>query len=350
MLAARFLGIGKGLDLLDVPVPTPGPGEALVKVAACGVCASDLHMMDGTLPVRTPPPVIPGHESAGIVASVGPHADGWKVGDRVAVYAGKRCGQCPACQAGRDVEQCAAPLTMGVDFDGAWAEYTVAPVSNLVRVPDAVPLEIAALLTDCVATPFNAVTEVGAIRPGESVAIFGVGGLGTHAVQIARMSGASFVAAVDPRPGARARAVARGADLAVDPANGKASNAIRAATGGLGVDLAVECVGANEVLKQAVASLAPRGRCVVVGVSGERISLGPSITFAFFQSQLRGAYGYARRHLEALLRLVESGRLDVSESISQRLPLEQAAEGVAILEEKRGDPIRVLLVPPAAPA
>lgn len=349
MLAARFLGIGKPLEITDVPVPKPGRGEALVRVAACGVCASDLHMMDGSLPVRTPPPVIPGHESSGLIEALGPDAAGWTEGDRVAIFGGKRDGKCPACLAGRDVEECAFPLTMGVDFDGAWAEYTLAPVSNLVRVPEEVPLEVAAILTDCVATPFNAVTEVGALRPGERVAIFGVGGLGTHAVQIARMSGASFVAAVDPRPGARERAIARGADLAIDPAESPPAGQIRAATGGLGVDLAVECVGANDVLKQAVASLAMGGRCVVVGVSGERITLGPSITFAVFRTQLRGAYGYNRRQLEQLIHLARSGRLDVRGSISVRLPLEQAAEGVAILEEKRGDPIRVVLIPPLIP-
>lgn len=348
MLAARFLGIGKGIEVGDVAVPEPGPGEALVKVAACGVCASDLHMMDGTLPVRTPPPVIPGHESAGVIAALGSDAGPWNAGDRVGIFAGKPCGTCASCASGRGPEDCLSTMTMGVDYPGAWAEYVAVPAETLVRVPGSVPLEIAALLCDAVGTPFSAITEVGAMRPGETIAIFGVGGLGTHAVQIARLAGAAFVAAVDPNAGARARALDRGADLAVDPDGAVAR--IREATDGLGVDVSIECVGANDVLKQAVASLAPGGRCVIVGVSGQRISLGPSILFAVRRNRLLANYGYQRRHLETLMGLVASGRLDVSASISQRLRLEQAAEAVAILEEKRGDPVRVLLVPPDPPS
>lgn len=343
MIAVRFLGVGKPLEVTDAPLPSPLHGEVLVAVAACGVCASDLHMIDGSLPTRTPPPVTPGHESSGTVAAVGSGVAGWKEGDRVVIYGGKGCGQCPPCRAGRPQEECWTPLTMGVDYDGAWAEHVVVPASSLCALPSSVPFEVGAILTDAVATPFGAVTETGALRAGERVAIFGVGGLGTHAVQIARLAGASFVAAIDPRSGARERALARGADLALDPDGAVA--AIREATGGEGVDLAVECVGANEVLKSALASLAIGGRCVVVGVSGERMSLGSSIRFSFFRTRLLGHYGYQRRHLDALIRLVASGRLDVSSSVSKRLPLTQAADAVEALVEKRGDPVRILLLP-----
>lgn len=121
--------------------------------------------------------------------------------------------------------------------------------------------------------------------------------------------------------------------------------AIRAATGGEGVDVSFDFVGKNAVLKLATASLAPWGRCILVGVSGERIELGPSILFAVRKTRLIGSYGYRRDHLELLARLVESGRLDLSGSISATLPLEQAADGVEMLETKKGDPVRILLVP-----
>jgi threonine dehydrogenase-like Zn-dependent dehydrogenase len=234
-------------------------------------------------------------------------------------------------------------MTLGVDYDGAWADYVVVPADACVRLPDAVSFAVGAILADCVATPFNAVVDVAQVRAGERVAVFGIGGLGTHAVQIARMAGAGFVAAVDPLPAARDRARSLGADLTAEPDGAVA--AIRAATGGEGVDAAFDFVGANVVLKAAIASLAPGGRCVQVGVGGERIELGPSILFAVRRTSLIGSYGYRREHLELLARLVASGRLDLSGSISETLPLDQAADGVEALESKRGNPVRIVLVP-----
>lgn len=342
MRAVRFIGIGKPLEIVDVADPAPGPGEVVVKVAACGICASDLHMMDGSLPVRTPPPVTPGHEASGTIAALGSGVVGWSEGDRVTMYAGKPCRECTACRAGR-LESCLAPLTLGVDYDGAWADEVVVPAEACVRLPDAVPFEVGAILADCVATPFNAVVDVAQVKAGERVAVFGVGGLGTHAIQIARMAGAGFIAAIDPSAGARHRARTLGADLTAEPDGAVA--AIRAATGGEGVDVSFDFVGKNAVLKQATAALAPWGRCILVGVSGERIELGPSILFAVRKTRLIGSYGYRREHLELLARLVESGRLDLSKSISATLPLEQAADGVEMLETKKGDPVRILLVP-----
>jgi 2-desacetyl-2-hydroxyethyl bacteriochlorophyllide A dehydrogenase len=344
MKAVRFNGVGKELTVEELPIPEPGFGEVLVKVHACGVCASDLHVFDGSLPSRVAPPVTPGHESSGWIAALGPGVETFREGERVAIFAGRKCGVCARCRNGEPIERCMLTLTMGVDFDGAWAEYVVIEASNIVRVPDEVPLDVAAILCDAVGTPFNAVLDAGGLRAGERVAIFGVGGLGTHGLMLARMAGASFVAAVDPNPGARERAKRLGADIAIDPAATNAAQAIKEATGGEGVDLAVDFVGANAVLKQAVSSLALDGRAMITGVSGERIQLGPAILFAVLRTTLRGVYGYQKRHLETLMQLVQSGRLDVSGSISARLPVEQAAEGVRILSEKRGDPVRVLLI------
>ncbi|MFN2613511.1 MAG: zinc-binding dehydrogenase, partial [Actinomycetota bacterium] len=152
----------------------------------------------------------------------------------------------------------------------------------------------------------------------------------------------SFIAAVDPNAGARERAKRLGADLVIDPNEQSAAQAIKEATGE-GVDLAIDFVGANAVLKQAVSSLAINGRAIITGVSGERIQLGPSVTFAVFRTTLRGIMGYTRAHLERVIALVATGRLDLSGSISARLPLDDAAEGVQMLIEKRNDPVRVLL-------
>ncbi|MGZ4189123.1 MAG: alcohol dehydrogenase catalytic domain-containing protein [Actinomycetota bacterium] len=345
MRAVRFYGVGKPLEIEDRPVPEPGPGEVLVKVAACGICASDVHMFDGTLPTRGTPPFIPGHEASGVVESIGPGVDAWQDGDRVAIFPGKRCGACARCRNGEPIERCMFPANMGIEYDGGWAEYVAVPQEALVRVPASVPLDVAAILCDAVATPFNAVLDTGGLRPGERVAVFGIGGLGTHGVMLARLGGASFVAAVDVSPAARERAKRLGADVTIDPAAVKASDAIREVTGGEGVDLAIDFVGANSVLKEAVASLAIDGRAMIVGVSGDRIQLGPSALFAVLRNKLLSVMGYQRKHLETLVSLVASGRLDVSGSISARLPFEQASGGVAMLTEKRGDPVRIVLTP-----
>jgi threonine dehydrogenase-like Zn-dependent dehydrogenase len=344
MIAVRFYGVGKPLEVEDLPVPEPGIGEVLVKVAACGICASDVHMFDGSLPTRGTPPIVPGHEASGTVAGVGLGVTGWSENDHVAIFPGKRCGVCNRCREGGPVERCMLPANMGIEYDGAWAEYVKVPAEALVRVPDNVPLDVAAILCDAVATPFNAVLDAGGLRAGERVAVFGIGGLGTHGLMLARMAGASFIAAIDPSSAVRERAQRLGADLVIDPNETVPSQAIRAATNGEGVDLALDFVGANAVLKQAVASLAIDGRAMIVGVSGERIQLGPTALFAVMRNKLLSVMGYHRRHLETLISLVAAGRLDVSGSVSVRLPIEQAAEGVDILTEKRNDPIRVVLV------
>jgi 2-desacetyl-2-hydroxyethyl bacteriochlorophyllide A dehydrogenase len=343
MRAARFFGVGKPLEIVEVPVPEPGPDEVLVKVAACGVCASDVHMMDGTLPVATPPPVIPGHETSGTISVLGANVTGRAVGDRVVLYAGKRCGRCRPCLSGRRDEECLTPLTLGVDYDGAWAEYVAVPAAACAPLPDEIPFDIGAILADCVATPFGAVFETGALRAGERAAIFGAGGLGTHAIMLARLGGASFIAAVDPLPSARERATRLGADLALDPYGAVA--AIKTATDGEGVDVAFDFAGIPAATKGAVASLAKNGRAVIVGVSGEPIKLGPAILFAYMHTKLLGHYGYSMRHLEQLTRLVSAGRLDLSGSITKRMPLEDAAEAVDMLATKRGDPVRLVLIP-----
>lgn len=345
MRAARWHGPGSEISVELIPIPQPAHGEVLVKIAACGICASDLHMFDGTLPTRGPIPVTPGHEASGTIVEIGPETTPWKVGDKVSIFAGVACTECPSCQGGGGVESCWLAKCLGIDRDGGWAEYMVVPSWNCVRVPDEVPLDVAAILCDAVATPYNAVIDAGALRQGESVAVFGVGGLGTHGLMLAKMAGASMVIAVDPSPQARDRALKLGADLALDPSEVKPSRAIKEATGWRGVDLAIDFVGVNKVLREAVASVALDGRCILVGVSGEPISLGPSVMFAGMRTTLRGIMGYQRSHLEALLGLVAAGKLDVSGSITHRFNLEDAVAGVRTLTDKTEDVVRVVLLP-----
>lgn len=152
MRAMRFLGTGR-LELQDLPAPTPGEGEVVVDVHACGICASDVHLVDGSLPLRTPPPFTPGHEASGRISALGAGVRDFTPGERVVLFAGRRCGKCPPCRRGGDADDCSAVLTMGFDYDGAWADQVVVPASACVRLPGAVPFDVGALLADAVATP-----------------------------------------------------------------------------------------------------------------------------------------------------------------------------------------------------
>ncbi|HET7483442.1 MAG TPA: zinc-binding dehydrogenase [Actinomycetota bacterium] len=343
MRAARFTGADRKLEIKDVPVPKPGPLEVVVKVEACGICLSDVHLLDGGIP-----PVIdvvtPGHESCGTVHETGELVTGWKKGDRVIVMAGRNCGTCDRCATGQ-IDKCRNPQLMGFHYDGAWAEYTTVPFYGLTRVPDNVPSEQAAILVDAVATPYAALTERAKVRPSESVGLWGVGGLGTHAVQIARIIGAAPIVAIDPLPSARDRALKVGADVAIDPTTQDVNMEILAVTDGSGLDVAVDLVGSNKVLSQAVSCTGRQGRAVMVGLSLDPIELGPGLLFGVQSTSLLGHLGYQKQHLEQLVKLVSTGRLDLTASISDVMPLEQVADGVRRLSEKDGDPVRLIVAP-----
>jgi 2-desacetyl-2-hydroxyethyl bacteriochlorophyllide A dehydrogenase len=343
MRAARFEAETKTLEVREVPVPEPRPHEVLVKVQACGVCLSDVHLIDGSLPGPLPV-VTPGHEPAGVIAAVGDAVPVWQPGQRVLMAAGRPCLVCANCAGGRN-DRCLDFEIMGFNYDGAWADYVVVPYAALTAVPDSIPIEQAAILADAVSTPYAAITERANVRPGESIGIWGVGGLGIHAVKIARMIGAAPIVALDPLPEARERALRAGADLAIDPRLDDAVAQVRALTGGVGVDVALDVVGSSAIIAQAETCLAARGRLVMVGISWEPTMLGPGVLFSIQSQTLMGHLGYRKEHLDTLVRLVELGRLDVSDSISAVLPLDDIVDAVDQLATKRGSPVRLVIKP-----
>jgi threonine dehydrogenase-like Zn-dependent dehydrogenase len=237
---------------------------------------------------------------------------------------------------------------MGFAYNGAWAEYVVVPYTGLAAVPDSVPIEQAAILADAVATPYAALTDRAGLRPGESIGLWGIGGLGVHAVQIARMVGASPILAFDPLPAARARALAFGADHALDPTASNVKQRVLELTGGLGLQVAVDLAGSNRVLAQADECLGRFGRLIMVGLSPEPIALGPGVFFGTNEHALLGHLGYRKHHLDKLVELVTAGRLDVSRSVSDVIPLEDIHRGVERLQKKQGNPIRIVVKPTMA--
>lgn len=343
MRAERFHADTKSVVLEDVPIPTPGPGEVLVKVAFCGICHSDLSLINGTFPAQRPV-VTQGHEASGTIAALGAGVNGWAEGDRVVVAAGRPCQNCPNCSRG-DLANCLRMQLMAFSYDGAWAEYTVAQVIGLTRVPDNVPLEQAAILADAVSTPFGAVVRTGKVAIGESVGVWGVGGIGTHIVQLSRLVGAAPIIAIDINPVVRDRAVELGADYAFDSGDPELMAKINDVTGGRKLDVAFDAVGLKATFEQALEALTVGGRLVAVGMSDQCPTVGPTSMFGLTRKQVLGHLGYQNVDIETLARLVSLGRLDLSRSISRVIPLEDIADGVEALERGEGSPIRILVAP-----
>lgn len=334
MLAGRLHLAERALRMESVPVPEPASGQVRIRVEAAGVCLSDVHLIDGTLtPLYLPGDVVTlGHEVAGVVDAFGDDVEGWEPGQRVLLQAGER-------------DRRGTVLTRGVDYDGGWAEYAVASQDTLVQIPDDLPFEQACIIPDAVSTPWAAVTDTARTRPGEAVGVWGVGGLGAHAVQLLRLVGAAPVIAVEPLAAARDRAVALRADAVLDPADPAFRDAVLELTGGRGLDVAFDFAGVTAVREQALAVLGRRGRLVLAGIANKPVTIASDSPFNYFQQAVLGHYGSESEHVEQLVSLVRQGRLDLSASISDVLPLADAEEAVRRVHAKQGNPIRLILRP-----
>jgi D-arabinose 1-dehydrogenase-like Zn-dependent alcohol dehydrogenase len=343
MRAQRLYTDSKRVVVEDVPIPQLGRGEVLVKVAFCGICHSDLSLINGTFPSQLPV-VTQGHETSGTIAKLGPGVTGWAEGDRVVVAAGRPCLECPNCLRG-DLSGCLRIRLMAFAYDGGWADYTVAQAFGLTRIPDNVSMEQAAILADAVSTPYGAVVRTAKVGVGESVGVWGVGGLGTHMIQLARLVGAAPIIAVDVKPAILDRARAVGADYAFDARDDALPAKIAEATGGRNLDVAFDAVGLKSTFEQALNSLTVGGRLVGVGMSADTPNIGPTSIFNLFKRQVLGHLGYQNADIGTLAGLVSLGRLDLSRSISAVVPLEDVARGIEMLEKSEGDPIRILVQP-----
>jgi D-arabinose 1-dehydrogenase-like Zn-dependent alcohol dehydrogenase len=313
--------------VVDVPTPDAGSGQVRIKVAAAGVCLSDVHFLEGILSpgYLAGDHVILGHEVAGVVDQVGAGVAGVAVGDRVVVIAGER-------NAALQI------TTMGFDYDGGWAEYVVTKAELVAKIPDSLPFEQAAIIPDAVSTPWAAISSTGKVQAGETAVVFGVGGLGIHAVQLLKIVGCSKVIAIDPREDARANALARGADFAFAPDDVEIKKH-------RGLNVAFDFAGVTPVRKQALSLLGEQGRLVIVGIANEPIVIPNDMAFTYMRTQIMGHYGSEAHHVRELIEFAGDGRLDLSHSVTQVLPLEQAGQALDTLANKVGNPIRIVLKP-----
>lgn len=278
--AAVLPAVGSPLEITGIELPEPGPGQVRVRLAAAGVCHSDLSLSNGTM--RVPVPAVLGHEGAGTVVSVGEGVTHVAPGDAVVLNWAPSCGACHPCSLG-EVWLCVNALTGAANIharteDGrelhpglnvaAFAEETVVAASCVLPAPDGVPLTDAALLGCAVLTGWGAIHHSARVREGETVAVFGVGGVGLATLQAARIAGASTIVAVDVSPEKEALARAAGATEYV-VASETTAKEIRKLTGGQGVDVAVECVGRAVTIRTAWDSTRRGGRTTVVGIGGK---------------------------------------------------------------------------------
>mgnify|MGYP001616382652 CR=1 FL=1 len=344
MRAARFHAPGKPLALEEVPAVAPGTGEARVEIKGCGICGTDLHIaLEGSIQLPKTPITL-GHEAAGVVAEVGPGVSGWKPGDRVAIFPNVACGSCYACREGREV-LCLNAEVLGINRDGAFADFVTLPATCLLPLPQPVPFTVGAILADAVSTAYRAVVGRGALRSGERVAVFGCGGLGIHGIKIARLLGASRIIAVDVTPGALRRAREAGATETVDAKEGDVARRIRSLTGGEGVDLALEFVGLKASVTEAIRSLKRGGRAVVAGVGPDRVELPPLRSFVGSELSVLASMGFTREDVQTVIGLAASGRLDLASSVTDVIPLAAINDGFRRAFTKEGDPIRIVVVP-----
>lgn len=358
MNAAVIPAVGAPLRVEDLRHPEPKAGEVRIKIAACGVCHSDLHVARGHL--KFPMPCVPGHEISGTVDTPGPGVTGFKPGDRVVSSFIMPCGTCAPCREGRD-NLCETYFAMnrvkGVLFDGTtrlyrtdgtplamqmmggMAQYAIVPATDVFALPAALPLEESCILGCALMTAYGAVKNSAQIHAGQSVAVIGTGGVGSNVIPLARVFGAARIIAVDVRDDKLQAAKSLGA---TDLVNGKAADpvaAVQQMTGGRGVDVAIEAIGRPETVTQAFNMVCDGGRVVVLGVAPMDAVAPIGITRLVRRGiQITGSFGCrVRTDMPELIALAASGKIDVKASITKRWRLDQINEAYETME--RGDTV-----------
>jgi 2-desacetyl-2-hydroxyethyl bacteriochlorophyllide A dehydrogenase len=321
----------------EVPSPIPEPGEVLISVEASGFCATDLHLLEGRYP-RMGLPRIPGHEMAGTIVEVNGEVLGWHPGDRVIVAIDVVCENCSYCREGR-TNLCPNLTRIGFERDGSHAQLAAVPASNLVRLPDEIPFQEAAILPDAIACIYHCLVGQGEIDAGKSVVILGAGGVGLHGVQIARFLGA-HVLATSRQPSRRKMAQEMGA-RAVDPVDEDLLSAVDDFTSGKGADLVIDIIGSEDSIDSAIQLLKPAGKVVVVGYVAEEFRV-KYVPFLIREKVIVGCRGSTKADLETVVRLVHQG--DIKPIISDVFPLYEINEAARCL--RAGEAVgRLVLLP-----
>lgn len=340
MKAMILKEFGKPLVLEEAPEPKIGPREVLVASKANGLCATDLKIVDGH--VKTAPtPLMLGHENSGVVHEVGSEVESVKPGDRAVVVSKQTCGRCRMCRAGNEEMCLNSPGRLGIEINGGFGELVRVSERNLVPIGPNVSLEAASLIGGTLGSPLHSI-RMARVQLGETAVIFGIGGLGIHALQILRHLGASVIA-VDVKDEKLAKARELGAIETVNAMKADPVQAVRDITGGLGPDIALEIVGGAAVpmvIQQCLDVLRPGGRLIILGYQfGQQVPIDPA-QLVYKWIQIIGSHNHTVRDVADAASLVNDGR--VRAVITQEAPMREANDALNTL--RAGDPIgRIVL-------
>jgi S-(hydroxymethyl)glutathione dehydrogenase / alcohol dehydrogenase len=350
---------GAPLVIEDLPTPSIGPHDVLVRLAASGICHTDLTVIQGLS--HLPLPIVPGHEGCGTVEAVGAEVRRAQVGDRVLASVSPACGSCwwclnrlsNHCELGPSVQttpRFALPdgrSATAICGCGTFAEAMVVHEASVVPVQTELADDELALLGCGVTTGLGAVLNTAQVQPGSSVAVIGCGGVGQSVVQGSRIAGAATIIAIDPAAGRREACLALGATHALDPADGDPVEQVRALTDGRGADFTFEVVGRPELIVQAFDMARAAGTVTVVGMPAkDDVITLPALRAVFSGKRLAGSkVGGAQilRDFPRFVRLAEAGRLDLRSMVSRRIALDEVNEGIALLDRAEG--VRTVITP-----
>jgi L-iditol 2-dehydrogenase len=332
------------LELADIPAPEIGPDDLLVQVKACGICGSDVHGLDGSTGRRIPP-IVMGHEAAGVVAAVGASVKGFGVGDRVTFDSTIFCGKCFYCLRGQS-NLCDNRQVLGVSpgeyrRHGAFAEYVSVPQQISYKLPDALSFEHAAMI-EAVSVAVHAV-ELTPVSLADTAVVVGSGMIGLLAIQALRLAGCSRVIAVDVDDAKLARAAAMGAEVQLNSKKVDVPAAVRDLTGGRGAAIALEAVGATEPIQTALASVRKGGVVTLVGNVSQKIEL-PLQSVVTRQIRLIGSCASCGEY-PACIDLLARGAIQVAPLISAVAPLAEGASWFERLYRHEPNLMKVILAP-----
>jgi 2-desacetyl-2-hydroxyethyl bacteriochlorophyllide A dehydrogenase len=333
------------LVLREREIPVPGADDVILKVGACGICRTDLKVWSGTHPAIRKLPQVLGHEVAGEVVEVGKSADKQLIGKHAVIYFYLSCGECGFCRSGREILCSHLKGQIGFNLDGGYAEYVKAPANCLFLIRADIPFEEAAIITDAIATPYRALTSKARIQPEQTVAIIGAGGLGLHAIQIARAFGARVIA-IDINEKALAMAKELGAEKTFHITKDDPTEELLELSGGGGYDAVMDFVGKPEIQRLGLTILKVAGKFVAVGYNPVDPFQVHSLLLVSRELEIYGSRSCGRNDLKETIELVSSGK--VKPVVAESHPLGDA--NVALRKLDQGDLVgRSVLVPGRAP-
>ena len=342
MKAAVFHEPKQPLKIEEVETPKIESHEILVKIAACGVCNTDMHYIDHGVQTFKKPPLILGHEPSGIVEEAGAGVKNFKVGDRVLIPPVFSCGYCTNCRLGRE-NICFNMVMLGNHIDGAFAEYTKVPAKDCQHLPEELPLEESSIIADAISTPYHAVKNRAQVRPGDSVVVFGCGGVGINVVQVASAAGASVIAVdiVDNKLDMAKKLGAQHTINASDKEDKALLKEIRVLTGG-GADIAIEAIGNPKTIELASAAVKAGGLHCQVGYTRHSVPMNAG-RLMFREIEIKGSLGCRPVDYPNIIEMVKTGKIQLEPVVTHKFKLEDIDKAFDLM--RKGESLRSIVIP-----